>query len=44
MRWLVTGGVGFIGTNLVTHLVETGNDVVIIDDMSRIGVDLNAKF
>lgn len=42
MRWLVTGGVGFIGTNLVKHLLDHGHDVVIADDMSRAGVDLNA--
>ena len=44
MRWLVTGGVGFIGTNLVTHLIEIGHDVVVLDDMSRVGVEQNAKF
>lgn len=44
MRWLVTGGVGFIGTNLVTHLIEIGHDVVVLDDMSRVGVEQNAEF
>lgn len=44
MRWLVTGGAGFIGTNLVTHLVARGDDVVIIDDLSRGGSELNASF
>ena len=44
MRWLVTGGVGFIGTNLVDHLLQGGHDVVIVDDMSRAGVDANARF
>lgn len=44
MRWLVTGGAGFIGTNLVTHLTERGDDVVIIDDLSRGGSELNAAF
>ena len=44
MRWLVTGGAGFIGTNLVTHLVTRGDDVVIIDDLSRGGSELNASF
>lgn len=44
MRWLVTGGVGFIGTNLVDHLLQEGHEVVIIDDMSRGGVEANAQF
>lgn len=44
MRWIVTGGCGFIGTNLVTHLVERGDEVVIVDDLSRGGSELNAAF
>jgi len=44
MRWLVTGGVGFIGTNLVDHLMQQGHDVVLLDDMSRGGVEANAAF
>jgi len=34
MRALVTGGAGFIGSNLVDRLIEDGHDVVIIDDLS----------
>ena len=44
MSWVVTGGAGFIGTNLVKHLVETGHTPVILDDLSREGVDINAEF
>jgi len=44
MRWVVTGGCGFIGTNLVSHLKERGDDVTIIDDLSRRGSELNAAF
>jgi nucleoside-diphosphate-sugar epimerase len=43
-RWLITGGAGFIGANLATHLLERGDDVVIIDDLSRAGSELNAQF
>lgn len=32
--FLVTGGAGFIGTNLVERLVREGNEVRIIDDLS----------
>ena len=34
MRVTVTGGAGFIGSNLVDALVERGDDVVVVDDLS----------
>jgi len=35
VRYLITGGAGFIGSNLVRRLAAQGHDVVILDDMSR---------
>lgn len=37
MTWLITGGCGFVGTNLVDALLAKGDDVVILDNLSRLG-------
>jgi len=34
MRYLVTGGAGFIGSNIVDELVRRGQEVIVLDDLS----------
>ena len=34
MRYLITGGAGFIGSHLADRLVARGDDVVLLDDLS----------
>ena len=34
MKCLVTGGAGFIGSNLVDKLIEEGHEVIIVDNLS----------
>ena len=36
MRTIVTGGAGFIGSNIVDRLIDDGHEVIVIDDESAI--------
>jgi CDP-paratose 2-epimerase len=40
-RVLITGGAGFIGSNLAHQLLREGHDVTILDNLSRSGCDSN---
>ena len=37
MRFLITGGAGFIGYNYAKHRLERGDEVTVIDNLSRKG-------
>jgi len=41
MKYLVTGGAGFIGCNAVRRWLAAGHAVVVLDDLSRRGADAN---
>lgn len=34
MKYLVTGGLGFIGSNMVDFLIDKGHNVIVVDDLS----------
>ena len=44
MKALITGGAGFIGSNLVHRLVREGHRVIVYDDLSRRGTDKNVAW
>jgi CDP-paratose 2-epimerase len=41
---LITGGAGFIGTNLADRIAASGKPVLLYDDLSRPGVDKNVAW
>ncbi|MEV4946601.1 UDP-glucose 4-epimerase GalE [Streptomyces sp. NPDC053755] len=46
-RYLVTGGAGYVGGVVATHLLEAGHEVTVLDDLStgfREGVPAGATF
>jgi CDP-paratose 2-epimerase len=43
-RVVITGGAGFIGTNLADRLAREGERVLLFDDLSRPGVERNVRW
>ncbi|HYF49057.1 MAG TPA: NAD-dependent epimerase/dehydratase family protein [Planctomycetota bacterium] len=41
---LITGGCGFIGTNLADRLLSQGEEVLLYDNLSRAGVEKNLEW
>ncbi len=44
MKWVLTGGAGFIGANLAKRLKEAGETCVVTDNFHRPGARLNREF
>ncbi|HLL53589.1 MAG TPA: SDR family NAD(P)-dependent oxidoreductase, partial [Myxococcaceae bacterium] len=41
---LITGGAGFVGTNLAHRLMSEGTPVIVYDNLSRAGVERNLQW
>jgi CDP-paratose 2-epimerase len=44
MKYLITGGCGFIGVNFAENLIKKGEEVVILDNLSRKGTTQNLNY
>lgn len=44
MKYLITGGAGFIGTNTAASLAREGHQVMVFDNLSRPGSELNLEW
>ena len=44
MKYLITGGAGFIGSNYANRLIQRGDGVAIFDNLSRGGAEKNLKW
>ena len=41
MRYLITGGCGFVGSNLASEVLKRGEELFIMDNLSRLGSSQN---
>lgn len=44
MKLLITGGCGFLGSNLAAHAIGIGDDVVVLDNLTRRGSEANLRW
>jgi CDP-paratose 2-epimerase len=44
MKIIIIGGAGFIGCNAAARSIRRGDEVIVLDDLSRQGTELNIKW
>lgn len=44
MKFLVTGGCGFLGSNIAKHILDLGEELVVFDNLRRVGSELNLNW
>jgi CDP-paratose 2-epimerase len=44
MRYLITGGCGFLGANLASYCIQSRQEVIVFDNLSRMGSSQNLQW
>lgn len=44
MKYLITGGCGFLGSNLASEVLKKGENLVVFDNLSRLGASNNLEW
>jgi len=44
VKYLITGGFGFLGTNIAENILRNGNELIVVDNLSRMGATNNCAF
>jgi CDP-paratose 2-epimerase len=44
MKLLITGGCGFLGSNLASHAIKHGHEVFVFDSLYRFGATDNLNW
>ena len=44
MKYLITGGCGFIGSNLAAEVLKRKEDLYVLDNLYRFGSDANLQW
>jgi len=43
-KYLITGGCGFLGSNIAAHLIRNNENVIIFDNLYRFGAEINLEW
>lgn len=44
MKYMITGGAGFLGSNIASAVLNQGDDLLVYDNLSRVGGDSNLSW
>ena len=44
MKYLITGGCGFLGSNLAAEILKTGEELFVFDNLYRMGANKNLEW